>query len=92
MDGKLGSVVVTAGAGALATMVGLFVVRKMRKYFRKKTEMQMSNRHLRLSTRCTWLISGKLCTFHSFDENLVSVVKLFSAQWLTLGPIEVLPR
>ena len=56
---SFGNIFVSVGVGAVATMAGLFVARKMKKYLSHKPKMRLFHGHLSLSTRCAWLISGK---------------------------------
>ena len=52
------SIAMAAGAGALATLTGMYISKKIRQKTTKKNRMKLHNNHLFLSTRCTWLIAG----------------------------------
>jgi hypothetical protein len=54
----IGNIFVSAGLGAIATVAGLYVAKKMKNYLSRKPKMKLFHKHLSLSTRCAWLISG----------------------------------
>lgn len=56
---RLWTLAITAGAGAIAAVAGVFLVDRFRSLLKKKPKMKLFNNHLLLSTRCTWLIKGK---------------------------------
>lgn len=53
---RLWTLAITAGAGAIAAVAGVFLVDRFRSLLKKKPKMKLFNNHLLLSTRCTWLI------------------------------------
>lgn len=59
MAGKSLIMAATAGAGAVATVAGLYIYNKVKKLVTNKAKMKLYHKKLYLSTRCTWLISGK---------------------------------
>ena len=59
MADRFGAILASAGAGAIATIAGIFVARKVKRIFSSPPEMKMGDKRLKLSTRCSWLISGE---------------------------------
>ena len=58
--GRAGFMVIaaSAGAGALATVAGYYLIDKVRNAFATRPKMKLFHKHPFLSARCTWFISG----------------------------------
>ena len=65
----------SAGAGAIATVAGIYLVDKMRNAFATRPKMKLFHKHPFLSARCTWFISGEC--YH------IMIMVFVLSQWLS---------